>query len=196
MKTLTASIVLAMVVSTMSACERDRREDGGGYLSASEDFKAKACVVSPVGRGVCKPNVHYFFNGPENFAGMMVSVSSFAIYSPRGSLLIYPSSDFACDALEYSGVEVFFAENISQEVEEEIEKNGVARVLVTGRVADVIEPGALPVIGRIDDASVQLFDGAGIALRKNPKELPSESRDGSFFGKLAKPNCLAPSKGL
>jgi hypothetical protein len=141
MKIFLNSTILVMVSIAVSSCGNEGRDDHASRNSFLGERNAEICMVAPVGDGACKPNVHYFFNFPDDFSGRKISVPAFAAYSARGSLLIYPSSEFACDALEYSGIEVFLVGKIPQDVEKEIERNGVARVLVTGKVNRPVFPG-------------------------------------------------------
>lgn len=179
---------IALLAFALSSCAES---DISNQTKAPDAPKSESYCLNFVSeKSPCRPNLHLFFSSPNLFNGKDVTVSAFATYSPRGTLLAYPSSSSACDSLDNAGFEVFLADNLPSDVQHEIEKFGVSRILLTGHVLSNDAIGALPVVGRIDKATVLLYEGSGLVLRKDPKTLETD-HDESFFGKLIKPNCFA-----
>ena len=168
---------------------------GGGNVEKNASAKgrmsggvpAKCVYVSE--QNVCNPNLHNFFANPQGYVGLRVSVFAFATYSSRGSLLIYPNFSSACGALDFSAMEVFPAQEISKRLENQLRSTGVARVVVSGLLSSE-ETGSLPVIGRIEKASVNLAFGSGVVLLENPKKIESGDIGVKSFENSVTPSCV------
>jgi hypothetical protein len=188
-KSLLLTLLMLAVIFLVS-CEKNMQEERISPSPVLVNNREK-CVFANSDGEMCRPNLHRFFGNPEEYLGMEVVVSGFATYSPRGSILIYPNSVSACDALDFSGIEVFSSSEISKGLEDRLRVAGVARVIVTGHVASV-DLGALSVIGRIDKASVVPVNGAGVVSLENPRKIRNGEVINTSFGKLVMPTCLKP----
>jgi hypothetical protein len=187
-------VLFAMLTPLLASCNHGGREDDFKAIRVKNGVDASCAYIS-TGENACKPNLHRLFVNPEEYRGVKVSVSVFATYSSRGSLLIYPGAGLACDALDFTAFEVFPSNEISDEIENSLRTNGVARVVVTGYVSNV-GMGALAVIGKIDKASVIFADQTGLVLLENPKKVESDESVNNALGKSKAPSCLRSTSRL
>lgn len=191
MKNILRTALCLISVFFLPSCSRDAviHEKMEGSRRSAEIERCMG-LVSGAKKGLCRPNIHFFFANPGEFAAEKVSVLVFATYSTRGSLLIYPSLSQACDALDYSAMEVFVSTNIPLSVKERLYANGVARILVNGKILGANGNGALPVVGSIRAEEIVLLESPEFMILENPVGFIPGSNSKMAVGQLAPQRCI------
>lgn len=188
MKILNFSILFTIFCMLLVACTDYSHKDfeRRNVVSSGDE---KICADLSGSRDSCRPNLHSLFSNPEKYHGKKVAVTAFVTHSSRGTLLLYPSSNSACDALDFSAIEVFPLNSNSDSFLNNLKKFGIARVAVTGRFYGM-GSSALPVIGRIEKAEIMLSDETRVVLLRSTGQHANNSADSEMFGRALMPSCI------
>lgn len=191
MKNILRTTLCLIPVFFLTSCSRDavipKKMEGSRHSAEREKCMG---LVSGERKGLCRPNIHFFFANPGEFTAESVSVLVFATYSTRGSLLIYPSLSQACDAVDYSAMEVFVSTDIPLSVKERLYANGVARILVNGKILGANGNGALPVVGSIRAEEIVLLESPAAIILENPVDFIPGPNAKMAVGQLAPQRCI------
>jgi hypothetical protein len=186
------SCIFVIFISACAQSHQDQQSVSDDHSFLNKNKKKQNCLAYESKKNdhvLCRPNINFLFSNFNQYDGDLISFDGFARFSSRGSLLIYLSQDMACGGIDYSAVEVFPENQLPADVINEISHGGVAKVSVSGRARSHAVSQALPAIGSLIDAYVEMNLQPDEIFLTNPKNLVRGRPKDSDFGKIRKFTC-------